>query len=72
MSALRHNRYSADVVRGVCECGSPLLAEYDLPQLAAESSPSIFVGRSDSLWRYHELLPVSDPNHIVSLGEGTE
>jgi threonine synthase len=26
--------------------------------------------RPPSLWRYHEVLPVRDPAHVVSLGEG--
>jgi threonine synthase len=62
--------YPADVVQGVCTCGSPLLARYDLTLLAAESSRAAFAGREASLWRYHELLPVSRPENIVSLGEG--
>jgi len=63
-------RCPADVVQGVCACGSPLLAQYDLAQLAADSSPAAFAGREASLWRYHELLPVSRAQNIVSLGEG--
>jgi threonine synthase len=63
-------RYPADVVQGVCACGSPLLARYDLTRLAAESSRAAFAGRETSLWRYHELLPVSREESIVSLGEG--
>jgi threonine synthase len=62
--------YPADVVQGVCACGSPLLAQYDLARLAAELSRSAFGGREASLWRYHELLPVTRPENIVSLGEG--
>lgn len=63
-------RHPADVVQGVCACGSPLLAQYDLERLAAESSRTAFAGREASLWRYHELLPVSGEEYIVSLGEG--
>jgi threonine synthase len=63
-------RYPADVVQGVCTCGSPLLARYDLTRLAAESSRAAFGPREASLWRYHELLPVSREENIVSLGEG--
>jgi threonine synthase len=63
-------RYPADVVQGVCTCGSPLLAQYDLERLAAESSRAVFAQRDASLWRYHELLPVSRAESIVSLGEG--
>jgi threonine synthase len=63
-------RFPADVVQGLCTCGSPLLAQYDLARLAAESSRAAFAGREASLWRYHELLPVSRVENIVSLGEG--
>jgi len=62
--------YPADVVQGVCTCGSPLLAQYDLTRLAAGSSRTVFAAREPSLWRYHELLPVSCAENIVSLGEG--
>ena len=63
-------RFPADVVQGVCTCGAPLLARYDLGRLAAESTRTAFGGREASLWRYHELLPVSRAESIVSLGEG--
>ena len=63
-------RYPAGVLQGVCTCGSPLLARYDLQRLAAESARTAFAGREASLWRYHELLPVSREESIVSLGEG--
>jgi threonine synthase len=54
-------RHDADVVTGVCDCGSPLLARYDLDEVAV---------RQPSLWRYHELLPVRSPDRVVTLGEG--
>jgi len=63
-------RYRADVVQGVCVCGAPLLAQYDLSRLADESSRAVFANRESSLWRYHELLPVSREENVVSLGEG--
>ena len=63
-------RYDADQVQGTCECGSPLLARYDLARVAAELDPAELSSRPPDLWRYHELLPVAEPGHIVSLGEG--
>jgi threonine synthase len=33
-------------------------------------TPAEIAGRAPDLWRYHELLPVRDPAHVVSLGEG--
>jgi len=76
-SALSHldcarcgTRYDADQVRGTCSCGSPLLARYDLRQVAGRVSPREISGRPADLWRYHELLPVRQAGHVVSLGEG--
>src|SRR5260370_3027183 len=62
--------YDADRVQGTCSCGSPLLARYDLRQVASQASPRDIAGRSPDLWRYHELLPVRQAAHVVSLGEG--
>ena len=76
-SALSHldcprcgTRYDADRVQGTCSCGSPLLARYDLGQVARQASPRDIAGRPADLWRYHELLPVREPAQVVSLGEG--
>jgi len=57
-------------VQGTCSCGSPLLARYDLRLVASLISPGDIAGRPADLWRYHELLPVREPGHVVSLGEG--
>jgi threonine synthase len=56
-------------LQGLCPaCGSPLLARYDLATVSV--TPADIAGRAPDLWRYHELLPVSAPQHVVSLGEG--
>jgi threonine synthase len=62
--------YDADQVQGTCECGSPLLARYDLEQVAGTVSPREIAGRAPDLWRYHELLPVRSAQSVVTLGEG--
>jgi threonine synthase len=63
--------HDASVVQGLCGCGGPLLARYDLAGLARRHfTPAALAGREPALWRYHELLPVADPARIVSLGEG--
>ena len=62
--------YDASQIQGTCACGSPLAARYDLERVAAWTSPGQIAGRPPSLWRYHELLPVSSPGVVVSLGEG--
>jgi threonine synthase len=54
----------------LCDCGSPLLARYDLDAVARAVSPDDLAGRGPDLWRYRELLPVADPAHVVTLGEG--
>ena len=61
--------YDADRVQGTCSCGSPLLARYDLRHVADQASPREIAGRPADLWRYHELLPVRQAAHVVSLGE---
>ena len=76
-SALSHldcprcgTRHDADRVQGTCSCGSPLLARYDLRQVARQACPRDIAGRPADLWRYHELLPVREAARVVSLGEG--
>lgn len=63
-------RYDADQANGLCSCGAPLLARYDLNGIGAAISSTDIAARPPSLWRYHELLPVRDPGHVVTLGEG--
>ncbi len=46
-------------------CQQPLFAQYT-PHLDKQ----LLSGRTPSLWRYRELLPVLDARNIVSLGEG--
>ncbi|MEP7023757.1 MAG: threonine synthase, partial [Actinomycetota bacterium] len=76
-SALTHldcsrcqDRYEATELQGTCRCGAPLLARYDLRQAGSTASPEQIASRPPTLWRYHELLPVSQPGAVVSLGEG--
>lgn len=64
-------RHQADEVHHLCSnCESPLLVEYDLEALKREASPENWKERSPDLWRYHELLPVSGEEHVVTMGEG--
>ncbi|MEV4716191.1 threonine synthase [Micromonospora noduli] len=62
--------YAADRLQNLCECGSPLLARYDLPAVAKAVTPERFPLRPADLWRYREVLPVADPRHVTTLGEG--
>ncbi|SIN36137.1 threonine synthase [Micromonospora cremea] len=62
--------HAADQLHNLCDCGSPLLARYDLPAVAKAVTPEHFPLRPADLWRYRELLPVADPRHVTTLGEG--
>jgi threonine synthase len=62
--------YDADVPQNLCACGSPLLARYDLDGLQKSGALDRTQTRPPTLWRYHELLPVRDPDNVTTLGEG--
>jgi threonine synthase len=60
-------RYSLDY-RLECEkCHGLLELTYDLARLAKDG-PGVFAGTG--LWRYAPVLPIADPAHRVTLGEG--
>jgi threonine synthase len=63
-------RYDADVLQGTSAAGAPLLARYDLDRVRETVTREDIAGRAPTLWRYHEVLPVRDEDHVVSLGEG--
>jgi threonine synthase len=62
--------YAAGEVHGLCRCGSPLLVEYDLEAARNGVSRKTLASRPPTMWRYSEMLPVRDPDNIVTLGEG--
>jgi threonine synthase len=49
-------------------CGGLLEPVYDLRPLRHAGPNAAFAGRG--VWRYHPVLPIRDPAHFVSLGEG--
>ena len=59
-------RYSANVARWRCDCGSPLSLEYTPSYVQT----NISVGEP-SLWRYHEALPLASHSELppMNLGE---
>ncbi|GHF37455.1 threonine synthase [Amycolatopsis bartoniae] len=63
-------RLDADVVQGTSPAGAPLLARYDLDRVRETVTPRDIAAREPNLWRYHEVLPVRSPGHVVTLGEG--
>ncbi len=47
-----------------------LYARYDLARIKADVTRDNIARGPSSLWRYAPLLPVRDPKHVVTLGEG--
>ena len=60
-------QYTHTELRNLCECGAPLLAQYDLARAAKTLRREALAGRAVNMWRYEEVLPAG-PH--VSLGEG--
>ena len=64
-------RYSVQEIHTYCpDCQSPLLVNYDLAEAHRHVDRSEIHSRLKGMWRWHELLPVLDPQNMVSLGEG--
>jgi threonine synthase len=62
--------YEPERLHQLCTaCGAPLLVRYDLAKLRGSLNKDRWVQRPANLWRYHELLPLREPEHAVSLGE---
>jgi len=62
--------YSEKEIQQLCICGAPLLVRYNLDELRGIFQKGDLTSRENSLWRYHELLPVKNEENVVSLGEG--
>lgn len=66
-----HQVFSAQKKQTFChECHAPILARYDLAKLRGQLDRDEFQRRPPGMWRWRELLPVSDLSYISSLGEG--
>jgi threonine synthase len=64
-------RYSLNEAHTYCkQCQSPLLTRYDLDSARQHVDRDALAARPAGMWRWHELLPVIDPQNIVTLGEG--
>ncbi len=46
------------------DCGKPLLAQYDLAAVSKVFTKEILRTRPKTLWRYREVMPVSDDAHM--------
>ncbi len=65
------NTLAADRLWNLCPaCGKPLLARYDLEKASQALDRDALAQREATLWRYRELLPVRDPDMVLTLGEG--
>jgi threonine synthase len=63
--------YPSEELHGLSACcQKPLYPRYDLASLASTFTPASLVGRVNTLWRYAEVLPVRNPAHRLTLGEG--
>lgn len=51
-------------------CGKVLFVRYDLPAVRRQVPRAALDGRAANMWRYNELLPVSNPSAVITLGEG--
>ncbi len=68
-AAIDGTRLRHDILQTLHE-GRPLWVRYDLEAVGASMTKEIVAGRAPTMWRYRELLPVSDSSKIASLGEG--
>ena len=63
-------RYDANRLHNLCTaCQKPLWVRYDLDAVKRSFPKQALRDRPQTLWRYHELLPVRDDANTVSLGE---
>ena len=63
--------YSYNEIHTFCpDCQSPLLARYDLLAARGLMDRDAVRDRPKGMWRWHELLPIMDPENFVFLGEG--
>ena len=66
-----HRHYNSDELHTISPCCSrPLLTRYDLPAVAHNLTPDEVAQREATMWRFHELLPVREERHVLTLGEG--
>jgi threonine synthase len=63
--------YDPNVVQTFCgACQSPLLAYYDLESAREILDRDEISERDAGMWRWREILPIQDPDNVLTLGEG--
>ena len=66
-----HRHFDADQLQTISPCcARPLLAQYNLVDIARHITRDDIARRGATMWRYHELLPVREEHHVLTLGEG--
>ena len=64
-------KFPSGIIHTFCpDCQSTLLARYDLDTICKHVDRDVIRHRQGGMWRWHELLPVEDPQNFVFLGEG--
>ena len=60
-----------DQLQNLSPVGKPLLVDYDFDSIRTIFTPEVVRARAlNSMWKFHEVLPVNSPDEAVSLGEG--
>ncbi|MCP4725928.1 MAG: threonine synthase [bacterium] len=62
--------YSDEEVLFLCECGAPLFAKYDMDKVKDHLKKDDLVRRTPDMWRYREMMPITNEENILNLGEG--
>ena len=61
--------YNPKQLLNLCECGGPLLVNYDLDSIGSKWSREALKDGPATMWRYEAVLPASR-SEAISLGEG--
>jgi threonine synthase len=65
------NHFDSEKIQTFCpNCQAPLLARYDLEVARKILDRDEFRYRPRGMWRWRELLPVQEPENMITLGEG--
>ena len=63
--------FSTEKPRRTCpKCSKVLFPRYDIENAKKEINPTKISTRTSTMWRYFEMLPIINPDNIVTLGEG--
>jgi len=66
-----HKKYSHEQLQTFCpDCQKCLLPRYDLESIRKHVDRDEISRRNKGMWRWHELLPVLNPENQIFLGEG--